>query len=186
MYLKDKILTVQSVVSIIAIIIGGWWTYENFIQERKNFPHANIDFNFSQTLLTPEIRLLGVSILISNTGTSRMEVQNSEIRIQQILPLSLCPKTQAKCAVNDVEYAIKNVEMKTDRFAWPMIAYRKNTFKTPRILEPGEKEQLDYEFAIPAAVRTVRIYSHVLNKKGNMKLNEGWHTSTFYDFSNPM
>lgn len=42
MNIKDKIETLAHVVTMLAIIVGGLWTYNIFIKERNSFPHANI------------------------------------------------------------------------------------------------------------------------------------------------
>jgi hypothetical protein len=182
MTFKDKVETVQAIVTTAAIIIGGIWTYNLFIKERKQFPHANLEQKISHVALSQRTNLLRVGIEIANTGTSRLLLGKSIIRVQQILPIPPCPK-QGPCAAEQVNAALKEAELKTDRFSWPLIAERDKRFEQPLDIEPGEKDFIEFEFSVPSDVKVIRVYSYFRNDQKSKGDNEvGWSMSSHYDF----
>ncbi len=58
-----------------------------------------------------------------------------------------------------------------------MIAQRRESKTVPLIVEPGEKEQIDLEFALPRVVKVIRVYSFIANP--NLS-GLGWHMSTYH------
>lgn len=182
MDIKDKISSALAIVNIIAIAVGGYWTYDVFLMERRHLPHANIEYSISHIPLNPETKLLRVVITITNNGNARMEIKNTDIRIQRILPIS-CTQSSS-CVTEEIDHAFRNVQRTGNQFAWPMIAQRKSEWQTSLDVEPGEKEQLDFEFVVSSGIKTIRVYSYIRNEsKPTTKL--GWHQSTYYIFSDP-
>ena len=53
---KELTETAQAVATVIAILVGGWWTYTSFIQGREKFPHLNIKQRVSHIALTDRWR----------------------------------------------------------------------------------------------------------------------------------
>ena len=201
MTFKDKAETVQAIVTIIAILVGGFWTYNLFIKERKHFPHANIEHKVSHVVLPDQINLLRVGVMITNAGSSRLLSNKSVIRVQQILPVPSCPE-QGACAKEEIKNALKKVEREKNRFTWPLIAERTQIREKVLDIEPGEKQLIEYEFAVNAAIKVVRIYSYFRNdqrlnseteigwiysyfrndQRSNSKTEIGWTISGYYDF----
>ncbi|TFW62686.1 hypothetical protein CT676_00740 [Bradyrhizobium sp. MOS001] len=83
---KEKVDIIQGLVTIAAIIIGGIWTYNVFIKERREYPHANIEQKITHLALSDQQNLLRVGLELTNTGSSLMLVDMSIVRVQQILP----------------------------------------------------------------------------------------------------
>jgi hypothetical protein len=180
--LKDWVDIAQAIVTIGAVFVGGLWTYEIFIKERHDYPHANIEHKISHLSLADKGQLLRVGLDLTNTGSSLLEIDHSMIRIQQILPLLSCSANP--CAANQLKDAAGAVERKEDRFDWPLIADR--DVKSTTDIEPGEKQSVDYEFLIPSAVKAVRVYTYLRNDRLSTDDREiGWYASSFYDFSAP-
>lgn len=185
MTFKDKINVAEAIVSIFAIIVGGVWTYNLFIKERRHYPHANIEQKVSHAALSKHINLLRVGIELTNTGSSRLLSGKSVIRIQQILPVLPCPK-QGPCAKDEVSSALREIERKANTFSWRLIAKREHNFKKALDIEPGEKDFIEYEFVVPTEIKVVRIYSYFRNDKRSKNHDEiGWSISSHYDFEKP-
>jgi hypothetical protein len=123
MAIKEKLEIIQSIVTIFAVLVGGFWTYTLFVKERENYPHATIEHALSHIALSKGINLLRVSMTVKNTGTSILEIKKMFIRVQQILPVPPCADTQP-CAADQVNKALREVERKEDRFSWPLISER--------------------------------------------------------------
>src|SRR5579871_2667088 len=92
MTFKEKVETTQAIVTIVAVFIGGLWTYNAFVKERQEYPHANIEQKISHAELSERLILLTVDIQLSNTGTTQIRVARSVVRVQQVLPLLPCTK----------------------------------------------------------------------------------------------
>ena len=146
MAFKDIVERTQAIVTIIAVVTGGVWTYNIFIMERKNYPHAIIEQKTSHVALSERANLLRVGIEVTNTGSSKLALGESMIRIQQILPVLPC-SNDGPCVADEVNGALKERERKTDRFSWPVIAERKKNFEQSLEIEPGEKDNIDYHHA---------------------------------------
>lgn len=182
MTFKDMVSTAQSIAMIAAIIVGGVWTYDLFIMERKHYPHANIEQKISHVALSEQTNLLRVGIELTNTGNRRLLSSKSIVRIQQILPVPSCPE-QGPCVKEEVNNALKEIEQKANRFSWPLIAERENSFKKPLDIEPGEKDFIEFEFVLPTKIKIIRIYSYFSNDLKSKDRDEvGWSVSSHYSF----
>jgi hypothetical protein len=182
---KEKVQTAQAMVTMAAVIVGGFWTYHLFVKERHQYPHAKIEQKVSHVALSKKTNLLRVGVDITNTGTSRIVIAKGIARIQQILPLSECPDTGA-CATEEIKVALANVERKADGLTWPLLAARNASFTDPLDIEPGEKDSFEFEFVIPSNVEVVRIYTYFRNDKKSTATDEiGWWASSYYSFSKP-
>jgi len=194
--IKDNCATIQSLFTVIALIVGGLWAYTQFTVERKGEPHANIKQEISYVALSDETNLLRVNVEFINTGISKIELKKYEVIIYQILPVPTSVK-------KDIKYALTNVDRNTDRFSWQVVARRfsnleetnpnlesgthtvengktKLSLDNPVEVEPGEKENMDFEFVIPSRIKVIRAYSYFRNEK--RKRSMGWSVSSYYDF----
>ena len=178
--LKDNVQTMQAIISIIAVLAAGWWAYNIFVKERRAYPHANIDLIISHVPLSKDINLLRVAAMVTNTGTSRLVIEQMETRVQQVYPILPCTAGHP-CAVEQVNQALREMDRKEDRFSWPLIGKRTKVFDEAIDIEPTERDQFDFEFVIASNVTTVRIYSYVRNEEKSTDTNEvGWLFTTYY------
>jgi hypothetical protein len=179
---KDRVETVQAIVTIIAIITGGIWSYNLFIKERSHYPHANIEQKVSHIPLSKDKNLLRIDIGLTNTGSTGLFLKNYIIRVQQILPLITCEENKP-CIENELNTTLKETKRKADKFSWLLLYERDNSYKEPIEIEPDEKEMMDFEFVIHSRVKAVRVYSYFQNEsKTNDNKTIGWDTSAIYDF----
>lgn len=179
--LKNALDILQSLVTIVAVVVGGAWTYLLFIQGRNWSPHANIEHKISHIELSKELNLIRVEVDVSNTGTSQLRLAKTVIRIQQILPISSCPE-KVSCAKQEVKIASERIERDNDGFTWPLVAKRETTSEDVGPIEPGEKQLLEYEFVLPSDVKIVRVYTYFKNGVVSKPNNEiGWEASSYYD-----
>ncbi|MDR4484950.1 MAG: hypothetical protein R3B95_17385 [Nitrospirales bacterium] len=171
----------QAIVTICAIFVGAWWTYNTFVKERQSYPHAIIGQTISHIPLSESINLLRLEITLTNTGTSALSINESTMRVQQILPLLPC--TSDPCHFVEINNELTKIQKEVNRFTWPLISERDASFKPALDIEPGEKDVIDFEWVFSSEVEVVRVSSYFGNKekiKGNSGL--GWGLSTIYDF----
>jgi hypothetical protein len=180
---KERVEIVQALVTIGAVFVGGFWTYDVFIKERREHPPANIEQKITHLALSKDQNLLRVELEVTNAGSSLMAIRQWVVRVQQILPAADCEKDIA-CAPAQLKEAAAHVERTSDRFAWPLIAERDGTLDSAAPIEPGEKQSFDFEFVTPMSVKAVRIYSYLGNDHEAQDHNNiGWIASSYYDFS---
>lgn len=186
--LKEKVETCQSIATILALIAGAAWTYQVFIAARTNVPRANITHNATHLQLSESINLLQVAVEISNTGQALLHSRHITIRIQRISPLPDCSGGE-RCVANEIRQSLATLDNDANSYSWPRIARRKSMGRL--LVEPGETDIQSYEFAVPAWVETVRIYTFIENEQRGL-LNKarmlfgmdteefGWSRSTYY------
>jgi hypothetical protein len=179
---KERVEIAQGIVTIVAVLVGGLWTYDLFIKERREYPHASIEHKITHVALSDQNLVLRVGLDLTNTGSSLMAIQQSIIRVQQISPQLPCSK-DGPCAANELSEATAKIVRENDRFSWPLIAERTVSFAPTVEIEPGEKQSFDFEFVTPSNIKAVRIYTYLRNEQKSRKGKEiGWAASSYYDF----
>jgi hypothetical protein len=180
---KQIVENLQGIATICAIIVGGIWTYDLFIKEREGYPHAEISHKYSRLLLPDNRILFRVGVEFTNSGKSLIVVTKYLVRVQQILPLLRCSE-QGRCAQSELNSAIASIDRKEDRFDWPIIAERTDSLSSHYVIEPGEKQEFDFEFVLSSDVKAVRVYIYFRNdRQSNASDEMGWYGSDYYDFS---
>jgi hypothetical protein len=182
---KDVASIVQSVATVIAIVVGGAWSYLLFIKERREYPHANLQQSATHAQLGPNANLLRVGVAITNAGTTRMDLKSAIIKIQQVLPLTDCVDPKI-CAKAEIEAAKPGVPRSAARFSWPTLSQLDQQYEGNKEIEPSEKDFIDAEFVLPSHVTLVRIYAYVRNdsKPHSDKQQIGWSVSNYYNLVN--
>jgi hypothetical protein len=159
-------------------VIAGIWTYRLFIEERENHPHANVTEKISHLALTNDVNLIQVVVTVENSGHKLIGVPQAIVRIQQVLPIDGCAPP---CIISELNDAVTNWETTNDRFTWPLLSSREALWDkaTTRSIEPGEKDSIDFEFAVSSSIRAIRVYAFIPNDDSH---NQGWSVSEFYSF----
>lgn len=163
--LKNYADFLQSVATTGAIIVGGIWTYFLFIKHRLNYPQIELKIACDEYALNHGKKLIHVTITIKNTGKVMLYSRFAEIRLRQVLPLS----------VGMDERIAQNYDLLLQdqtQVEWPLIAARQWHWDSGEFeIEPGESDALHTEFAADADVTVVQFYCFIKNAK---KQNLGW------------
>ena len=78
----------QSLVTIVAIIVGGYWTYRLFVMKRELRAHLNINSAVVSKIISPGVVLIHLSMSVQNTGEGLVTLGDADIRVQQVSPLA--------------------------------------------------------------------------------------------------
>jgi len=166
---------VESIITIIAIIIGGLWTYILFIHNRQKFPRANVRQEISNFTLNENFKILHINLVIENIGNVLLEVREIEVRVKQILPVH---KSIQQLISENMNINLEN----TPELDWPELMTKKNNYeKNLYEVEPGETDSLSYDFLISKHLEVVEIYSHVKNLKKKKEI--GWTCTDYHEMS---
>lgn len=176
---------IQSFATVLAFVLGGWWTWSTFIRSRQRYPKVKLSYSFEQYPVDSAWRLVRVSLKIENQSNVLIKPRTVDTRLNQLKPwpneiggvlkgLTLNGLTQYK----DVLDSKNMVRPGQPGFGWPVIAQRIVTLKKVEI-EPNESETFHFDFIIDRRWEVVLIYSHIVNVRKRWK-RIGWTlTSTF-------
>ena len=162
----------ESIFTILAIIIGGIWTYIMFIKKRERYPRANISHKLYKCLLEDNL-LIHLTVTIENISSVLMTIKSGEVRICQILPV---PQSIKELIDETSDIVKKNA----NEAPWPEMSIREFLEdKKPIEIEPKEIDCLHFDFIIPKNVELIEVYSHLENIK-KPKKEIGWNTTTLH------
>ena len=172
---KELIELLQSVITIAAIVVGGIWTYRLFVEQRALKPHLNIQHAVVARVISPGVAWLHLTVTLANSGDSLVSLHKADVRVQQILPLG--PSIQAALNARKTRVGRKN-----NLVPWPGLC---RYVMTPDVdIEPKETDNVEFDFLIPANVRSVRIYTYLENALATSKSRKmGWKLGTIHDIS---
>lgn len=172
--LRDVLEILQKLTAIFALIIGGIWTYTQFIQHREFYPRANISHQISDLALPDSQTLLRVRVSIENSGNTLLEITKGEVRIQRVLPLS-------RIITDNLHSRADPIRGGPQRLPWPAIRLRHLKWAPREFhIEPGETQQIDFDFVIPSDIRAINAYSWIQSAKNDASTSLGWSSSTLY------
>lgn len=171
---KDSAGIAKDLATVAAIVVGGFWSYMLFVRKRQKYPRAKITHEISHSLIADSKLLLHIVATISNTGDVLLSIIYAETRVQQMLPV-LPELSDSIQRGNDPV-----VEGRTE-IDWPQLASREIRRERGQFeIEPGESDEIHYDFILDVNVQTIKIYSYFENiAKPGKKI--GWPLITVYD-----
>jgi hypothetical protein len=164
--IKDYLSIVQSLAVTIGFVSGAVW----FFAQREALPRATISHSITHRVLTPDSTWVHASIRFTNIGKRAIDLHSGVVWLERILPLEDRLEAQLK-------EGKPLIAPKQELVEWPRLG-EGYTPELNRSFEPGEDEDLEYEFVIPSSIRTVKLYSWF------ERLHEpriGWSKSTVYE-----
>lgn len=164
---KDATATLQSVATIIALLIGAWWV----LRRRRTHPRANFKQIVSHVPIDDDTYLVRVTVAIENVGDVVLRMEESVAAIRQVVPLHDQVRSTLK-ARGPLEAS------EQPDLVWPIIDTWRRNWRGSEI-ESGESASFDFELFAPRTVRFVLVYSYLINitKPGD----HGWNTSILFE-----
>lgn len=166
----------QKIIAIIAIVIGGLWTYKLFILHREAYPKANISYHIEERKLSAEYNYIQIIVKIENSGNTVLRILKGEVRICDI-----------SFPNNTIEKQLKEYDkiMYFDErtFKWRCFQIIKMKWEKGEIeIEPKEADELDFEFIVPSKYKVIKIFSWFTNMEKNVgERYIGWSASKLYN-----
>ncbi len=161
--LPNIVTLAQCIISTLALIIGGFWTISLFRLRREKYPKAKVSHVIFSTKIGRKKRLLHINVKIENLGQVLIKINKGEIRILQIIPF---------------EWSLVKPDQKTNEIEWYQIGGNSNDIKLE--LEPGESDELCYDFIIENNIKVIEVYTHYTNVEKGTRI--GWPKSTIHIF----
>lgn len=171
----------ETVLTLLAILVGASWTYKLFRQKRQRYPRGGIEHFFDQLPVDEEKTLLRVSARVENKGDVLLRIVCGEIWLLLVRPYP----SKLLAAIRE---GCDPVQPNKLEYEWPIIAERKSQSLKYEV-EPGETEVIAFDFVLNSDIRSVLAYTHFVNetKRSRLKFWQkheiGWNTTTFYNLS---
>lgn len=182
--IKDWADTSKAVVEIIAIVVAGWWTYRLFVKNRVEYPYPKVEHSITHWPLADGTVYLSIIVTVTNAGNVLLPLVFGKVFVQQIRPMlnDLWALIRGAGSSALREGKVEGLFQEGGRqIAWRELGYRESTWGEGELeIEPGEREELQYDFILDEAVQTIRVISYLRNaKRGEPEV--GWRLTTIYD-----
>jgi hypothetical protein len=174
MGIRDYAELIESIVTVVAILVGGIWSYFLFVQNRQRYPRANVQITVTHKKIPNKKILIHVKVAISNIGNILLSIVSLETRLQCVLPISteLEGLTKGKLLLNG-----------ETEIEWPLIDSYERTFNNGDYeIEPNETQEMCFDFIVDNSTQTVAIYCYIKNQKKRRR-EIGWDSTVLYDLN---
>jgi hypothetical protein len=140
MSFKDIVSVIQAIVTTIAIVVGGVWSYFLFFKKRQRFPRANISHQIFHKHISNGKTLLNVKTIINNAGDVLLSLESGRVNVNKILPVSSEMVDLIKSGEDIVDESKREVD-------WPLIGTRSFKWAKGRCeIEPRENDHFPCDF----------------------------------------
>ena len=165
-----------NVAQVFAFASGGLWALQRYRREREKWPRAGVEHSLEHRRLD-DATLLRVTLRIENTGRVLLQLVDARTDVYRVLPLDDDARDRlARDALLDAE---------SHEAQWTCVDSHERRWPAGDVeIEPGESDELGFDFLVPSDVTVVSVYSYVSNaNKRNRPI--GWGKTTTYDMSSP-
>ena len=168
--------SIESVVTILAILLGGAYAIFKLGVFRDLKPHLTITQSVSHRHIGSNYIHIAVMVELQNSSKVAMELRHAFFRAQMISPLT----------DEEIEQLYGNTftDDEDKRIWWPTLEEIDKSWGVGElIIEPNETHSETYEFIVGMETETVMIYAYFHNPQYESGANvaEGWDTTTVYD-----
>lgn len=166
-------LTIESVITIIAIVIAGIFAWRNGIIFRHRSPHINITHEITHRFISPSYTHLIVTATLRNSSRVKVEFRDGLFILQKIAPLNDDEVTQLYAQSLDSGISANNEE--SQDIQWETLDEIWSVWnKDDLIVEPGSTIALTIEFIIPKAIQSVLITTYLYNTRVMGKIDNAF------------
>lgn len=154
-------ITIESVITIIAIVIAAIFAWRNGIIFRHRSPHINISHEITHRFISPSYTHLIVTATLHNSSRVKVEFRDGLFILQKIAPLNDAEVTQLYAQSLD-DAAVANEELNDPQ--WETLDEIWSVWdKDDLIVEPGSTVGLTIEFIVPKSIEAVLITTYLYN-----------------------
>ena len=164
------------------IAIAAYVGYRKFILFREDKPQLTLTLTVSSRLINNQHIHIGAISKIENTGKVKVDIENIEWDLAVIAPYD-------GSILREMRYEYRNVmeedqnEYKEDKeFPWRPL--EEEPYKIERSgmnVEPGETEEIAFDFIAPVGVRSVAVSVFIENQEDIDEGKPGWYRRNFHD-----
>jgi hypothetical protein len=173
---KDLAAILQAVMTSIALVVAGVWTYFLFVRKRLRYPRVSLGISVDNLLLATKERLVHVEVKIENTSDVIVRSMSAELRLRQVVPIPEHLRGSVQANQDPVPDGRTEIE-------WPLIAGRKWKFddKAAFEVEPRESDSLHADFMLTDDIAVAQFY-FFLSNAAKSHTGLGWTLTKIYTF----
>ncbi len=149
---------IQSIVTVAAILAGGYLAWRNLHIFRAREPHVTIEHRLSHRLIGEDYVHISVTVTLHNSSRVHVEFRDGSFTLQQVAPVSN----------EDVEHLYAEVFVNEEEayLQWPTLDdFRRPWDEEELVVEPGESEYQTYEFIVGRDIESVAISTYFFNSR---------------------
>jgi len=176
-HIKKLLEIAASSLTLVAVIVGAFWTYWLFIRTRQRYPSADLAHQVEHRGLTGDRVWVRVSVTVQNVSKVLLTLVEATCWIQQVKPAD--EEVLAKIAKCEEPLDEEGLE-----YRWPLAAdvKKKTWLNGDRQIEPGESDQVHFDFNVGSEVETIIVYSYFENATMRTRKRElGWRMTSVHD-----
>jgi hypothetical protein len=166
----------ESITTIIALVIGAWWTYLIFIRKREKYPRVQTTHSL---LVLGELAgrdLVRVSVKLENVGDVLLSLAKGLVRVQIVRPVPSIWQAQ-------VENGATLQRTEEYEFQWPLwdefpLAWGEAGYR----IEPKESDEFHFDLSLDSTVEAIQVYSYFQNVSEKRR-ELGWNCTTVQSIS---
>ena len=165
---------IESGATVVALLVGGVWSYRLFVKNRLDKPRAETEHNVIVKKIGTNHLLVHVGLIVKNQSQVIMKITSGEVRLVSILPL-------ADKIITKLHNGEKTLRSSETEVVWPekqVIEF--DWSEVPRVIEPQEKDTFHFDFFAKQPLCTFQVYSYIENISVRRR-KIGWNTTTFHD-----
>ncbi|MDX1479462.1 MAG: hypothetical protein R3301_17230 [Saprospiraceae bacterium] len=156
----------ESLATIIALIIAGIWTYRVFIRNRQNKPRAIVEHQVYCWEQAPGSALVHVVVRVRNISDLLIQIARGKVEVSIMTP--------------DVD-GLQRTSSGTE-YQWPFTYPHPFDWSAqPHEIEPHEMDEYHFDFRIDRPFETLQVYSHIQNTRKRTQ-QIGWNKITIHQF----
>jgi hypothetical protein len=175
MNLPKIITTIKDATQVVAVLIGGYWTYRLFVKQRLGYERVDVSQDVDCWPLSSHLRLVRVAVTIKNVGTVVHKPQRLMITLSRVVPAEV--DLVEKAENGGVPYAAHPVHSN-----WTELRSFTHDMSVDEFsLEPAETERYPFDFTIPGYVQVVQVHSELWSGTGRDE--QYWDETTLHTTS---
>ena len=158
---------VQSVLTALAVVVGGVFAWRNRHLFRYGQPHLTISHEISHRQVSPWYVQIAVTAILHNSSRVKVEVLDGLLTIQQMAPVSDADAEEifAQTFIDEQHNgALQWATLREVRLSWNQEGL---------IAEPGESTTATFEYIVPNYVESLLVTTYFYNSKVMGKIDDG-------------
>ena len=173
---RDGVQAIQAIVTVIAILGGGYLAARRLQLFRPFEPHLTVAHSISHRPVGSRYMHIAVEVTLHNTSRVSISLRSAEFLLQQVAPVS----------DSEVEQLYSQVfeDQEQKDLQWEILNSIERTWiEGEMLVEPGEIHHETAEFIVMSSVESVLVYSYFRNPsfRTDSKSVQGWTATSLYD-----
>jgi len=164
---KESAEAAQASATAVGLLAAGVWTYLLFVRNRERYPKARVEHVVNHWRSSGTL-VLRLTVRVMNQGKVVISIGETRALVQALMPVSA-----------DQVSLERDLPLDTSELDWPVVGTRECCANPCLEVEPGETEELHFDFLLPHDLQKVSLYSYLRNQVKSGK-EIGWNTTTVY------